>query len=192
MTLNPNRKSEEELMKRAISMRLAIAVMAFCLPLIPNSASAQQEKAKDSTTTEQKPVSAYRIELSVREIENGKRLNSRNYMMLVEEDKNGRIRVGNRVPYQSGEKQYQYVDVGMNIDCRPREKEGGVAVYMGVEISSVAPEERAAPTFNPVFRTQRIEVAPIVTLGKPTLVATMDDVVTNRRYEIEVTATKVK
>jgi hypothetical protein len=28
--------------------------------------------------------------------------------------------------------------------------------------------------------------------GKPTLVASMDDVVTNRRYEIEVTATKVK
>jgi hypothetical protein len=31
-----------------------------------------------------------------------------------------------------------------------------------------------------------------VTLGKPTLVAGMDDTETNRRYEIEVTATKVK
>jgi hypothetical protein len=43
-----------------------------------------------------------------------------------------------------------------------------------------------------VFRTERTEVESIVRPGKPTLVASMDDVVTNRRYEIEVTATKVK
>ena len=47
-------------MIRAISIRWAIAVMAFCLPLIPNSASAQQEKGKESVTTEQKPLLAYR------------------------------------------------------------------------------------------------------------------------------------
>ena len=42
--------------------------MAFCLPLIPNSASAQQEKGKEAAPTEQKPLVAYRIEFSVREI----------------------------------------------------------------------------------------------------------------------------
>jgi len=31
-----------------------------------------------------------------------------------------------------------------------------------------------------------------VTPGRPTVVASMDDVESNRRYEIEVTATKVK
>ena len=76
-------------MKRAISIRLAIVVMAFCLPLIPNSASAQQEKGKEAATTEQKPVVAYRIEFNVREIEDGKRLNSRNYMMVVEDGSYG-------------------------------------------------------------------------------------------------------
>jgi len=179
-------------MKRAISMRLAIAVMAFCLPLIPNSASAQQEKGKEAATTELKPVAAYRIEFNVREIEAGKRLNSRNYMMVVEDGSRGMIRVGNSVPYTSGEK-VQYRDVGMNIDCRPREREGGVALEWSLESSGVvAQEQTAGVSTNPVFRQQRTNNTSVVTPGKPTLVASMDDVVTNRRYEIEVTATKVK
>jgi hypothetical protein len=61
-----------------------------------------------------------------------------------------------------------------------------------VEFSSLAPQTETTPLFNPVFRTERTEVESIVRPGKPTLVASMDDVVTNRRYEIEVTATKVK
>jgi len=123
-------------MKRARSIRLATAVMAFCLPLIPNSAWAQQEKSKEAATTEQKAVAQYRIEFNVREIEDGKRLNSRNYMMMVEDGSRGMIRVGNSVPYQGGEK-VQYRDVGMNIDCRPREREGGVALEWSLESSSV-------------------------------------------------------
>jgi len=192
MIPNLNRESEEETMKRAASVRLAIAVMAFCLPLIPNPASAQQEKGKEAATTEQKPLVAYRIEFNVREIEDGKRLNSRNYMMVVDEGNRGMIRVGNRVPFQTSEKQYQYHDVGMNIDCRPRDRESGIELTINVEVSSVVPQGEAAPTYNPVFRTQSTGVTPIVAPGKPTLIASMDDVVTNRRYEIEVTATKVK
>ena len=180
-------------MIRAVSRRLTIVVMAFCLPLIPNPASAQQEKGKEAATTEQKPVVAYRIEFNVREIEDGKRLNSRNYMMVVEDGLYGRIRVGNRVPYQASEKQYEYIDVGMNIDCRPQEREGGVALDWSLESSSVvAQEQTAGVTTNPVFRQQKTTIWSVVTPGKPTLVASMDDVVTNRRYEIEVTATKVK
>jgi hypothetical protein len=193
MTLNLNRESEEDIMKKALSIRLAIAVIAFCLPLIPNPASAQQEKGKEAVTTEQKPVVAYRIEFNVREIEDGKRLNSRNYMMVVEEGSYARIRVGNRIPIIGGEKGLQYNDVGMNIDCHPRGREDRVSLEISVELSSVAAQEQPpAATTNPVFRQQRSNILSVVTLGKPTVVASMDDVVSNRRYEIEVTATKVK
>ena len=180
-------------MKKAISIRLAVAVMAFCLPLIPNSASAQQERGKEAATTEQKPAVAYRIEFNVREIENGKRLNSRNYMMVAEDGSYASFRVGNRVPIVGGEKGVQYNDVGMNIDCRPRERGDAVLLEIHVESSSVvAQEQPPTGSTNPVFRQQRSNITPIVTLGKPTVVASMDDVISNRRYEIEVTATKVK
>ena len=179
-------------MKKAIAMRLAIAVIAICLPLIPKLVSGQEEKGKEPVTSAPKPVIVYRLEFNVREVENGKRLNSRNYMMMAQDGNWARVRVGNRVPYQTAEKQYQYNSVGMNIDCRPHEQESGVALAITVDFSSLAPQSEAAPSFNPVFRSDRTEVQSVVALGKPTVVASLDDVESNRRYEIEVTATKVK
>jgi hypothetical protein len=177
-------------------MRLAIAVTAFCLPLISNSAAAQQEKGKEAVITAQKPVVAYRIEFNVREIEDGKRLNSRNYVLMAEDGAWGKVRVGSKVQWREtrGEGQeLHYQDVGMSIDCRPREQEGSVALDIHVEWTGVAPQAGADPTFRDrLFRTDKAEVQSIVTLGKPTLVASMDDTESNRRYEIEVTATKVK
>ena len=182
-------------MKRAVSIRLAIAVMAVCLPWVPNSASAQEAeaKSKESAATEQKPVVAYRIEVNVREVEDGKRLNSRNYLMVAREDDWTRLRVGNKLPYPTSGTQYQYADVGMNIDCRPRDRGESVSLSIRVEFTSLAPQKEAVSgTSAPVFRTDRAEIESNVPLGKPTLIASMDDTLSNRRYEIEVTATKVK
>ena len=173
-------------MIKRISIQWAIASVAFCFLLIPKVAIAQEESKP------QKPITAYRIEFNVREVENGKRLNSRNYMMTAEDGSFAKIRVGNRVPYQTAEKQYQYNNVGMNIDCRPHEQQEGLALDIMVDFSSVAPSSETAPSFNPVFRSNRSEVQTVVAFGKPTLVTSLDDVESNRRYEIEVTATKVK
>jgi hypothetical protein len=114
-------------------------------------------------------------------------------MMVAEDGSWGRIRVGSRVPIVGGEKGLTYNDVGMNIDCRPRGREESVALDFSLESSSVVAQEQPRATdTNPVIRQQRSNMTSVVTPGKPTLIATMDDVVTNRRYEIEVTATKVK
>jgi len=173
-------------MRRHISIQTAIALAAFCLPLIPKVAIAQQD------TKPQKPITAYRLEFNVRELDNGKRVNSRNYMIMAAEGDYARMRVGNRVPYQTAEKQYQYSNVGMNIDCRPHGQEEGVALDITVDFSSVAPPSETAPSYNPVFRSNSSTVQTVLALGKPTLVTSLDDVDSNRRYEIEVTATKVK
>jgi len=186
MTLNPEKESEEKVMRNHLSKRWAIVLVAFCLALIPSSATAQQE------TKVQKPVTAYRLEFSVRELDSGKRVNSRSYMMMAEDGSFARIRVGNKVPYQVADKQYQYNNIGMNIDCRPHEEQEGVALDVTVGISSVAPPSETAPSYNPVFRSSRSEVQTVVAFGKPTLITSLDDVESNRRYEIEVTATKVK
>jgi len=179
-------------MRKVLKTRLAFELMAFCLLMSPSLAQAQQEKPKEGAATVLRPLAAYRIEINVREMEEGKAVNSRKYMMVVEDGNRGKIRVGNRVPYQVGEKMYQYQEVGMNIDCVPKQRDENLELYTSVEFSSLAPELQAAPTFNPVVRTERSEIESAVTLGKPTLVAAMDDVISNRHFEIEVTATKVK
>jgi hypothetical protein len=173
-------------MRSHISIRWVTALVAFCLPLLPTAAIAQQE------TKAEKPVTAYRLEFNVREVENGKRVNSRSYMMMAEDGSFARVRVGNRVPFQTAEKQYQYNNVGMNIDCRPHEQQEGVALDITVDFSSVAPQSEGLPGLNPIFRSDRTEVQTVVQFGKPTLVTSLDDMESNRRYEIEVTATKVK
>ena len=179
-------------MRRVVPIRLALALMALSLPMIPNLARAQQEKPKDEATSVQRPLAAYKIEISVREMEVGKAVNSRKYMMVVADDQRGKIRVGNRVPYQASAGMYQYQDVGMNIDCHPKQRDDSLVLYTSVEFSSLAGEPQPAPSLNPVFRADRTEVESVVTLGKPTVVATMDDVVSDRHIEIEVTVTKVK
>jgi hypothetical protein len=189
-------------MNKNLSIRLAIALMVICLQLLPISASAQEEKGKETATAEQKgketatmeqkPMAAYRIEFNVREIENGKRLNSRNYMIMAKDNDWSRIRVQDNVPYQASDNSYQHTDLRMDIDCRPHERSDNVALDISVNFSSMAPAPDSAPRTPPVFRTANTGISAVVTLGKPTLVASSDDVSSNRRYEIEVTATKVK
>jgi hypothetical protein len=197
-TLNPNPESEEKIMKRNASIPIAIALLVLCLPLIPSPAFAQETgllASKDkvsSAATEQKPAVTYRIEFNVREIEGAKRLNSRDYMVVTQSRQHGRIRVGNKVPLVMPNQNFQYQDVGLNIDCTPREVADGIDLEISfVSTSFVMPEDSAAPS-HAVLREQRSSVEPVVALGKPTLVTTMDDVTSNRRFEIEVTATKLK
>jgi hypothetical protein len=98
---------------------------------------------------------------------------------------------------RQGTKGIQYQDVGINIDCRPDERDNQVLLETRFESSSVVTpekptEERGNPYLGPVIRRVRLSGHALVTLGKPTVIGTLDDVATNRRYEIEVTVTKVK
>lgn len=176
---------------------MAIFVTVGMLGL-PNTICAQDKPKGDSASTANDSV--YRLEFSVVEMAEGKRVNSRTYIMSIANGSNGNIRVGNRVPYASsagksketGTTQYQYEDVGIAIDCHLRERENYVLLYnVGIDISSVA-QEYTAQMPNPVFRTVRARLDVAVTPGKPTMVTTLDDVSSTHRYEVEVTATKVK
>ncbi|HLY60539.1 MAG TPA: hypothetical protein VKV95_07200 [Terriglobia bacterium] len=156
-----------------------------------------QETAKDqrSSNAAKPDKSVYRLEFIVRETEEGKRLNSRSYVMSVEDESTGMIRVGSKVPYYTGKDQFQYFDVGINIDCHLREHGNFVSLEnIGIEISSVVKPDSPGlnQTPNPVVRSVRARVDAAVTPGKPTSVASIDDASSNRRFEVEVTATKVK
>ncbi len=176
---------------------LAFLILVTCLPLSAGNATAQEKQAKEpKPITLTRPNATYKVEFSVYEVQNGKRLNVRKYMTLADQGAWGRIRVGSQVPFVVGgvgSGGYQYKDIGMNIDCRPFADENGVSLDFTVEMSSVLkPEESHQSSEHPVFRTDRSSLVAVVPLGKPTVTSTMDDVSSDRRYEIEVTATKVR
>jgi hypothetical protein len=112
------------------------------------------------------------------------------------------IKVSTRVPITTEEKgkdkAYTYIDVGLRINCSLKEQvDRRVQLNCDIEISSfVRPEQVASVTGNagptaPVFRTTRAESWALLTLGKPAVFTTVDDINSAKRLQIEVTATKI-
>jgi hypothetical protein len=186
-------------MRNRFLKALLSGVILVSLPRLTPGARAQEVKKENqsqeiSTPKRARPTALYRVEFVVRELENGKRINARSYTMLAREVQHTRIRVGNRVPYSTGPAgQFQYQEVGMNIDFTLSELENSLLLVTTFETSGMAaPAQMGGGTTNPVFRQVRFESNSELPPGKPTVISTLDDVSTNRRYEIEVTATKVK
>ena len=101
--------------------------------------------------------------------------------------------MSSQVPVPAGVADVRYFEAGLNLDCKLREHENHALLDIAFEISNfVPPEEKAEVKTHPLIRSIRSEIATAVLPGKPTVVSTVDDTATKRRYELEVTATKVK
>ena len=156
----------------------------------------QEPKAAASTST-------YRLDYVFSELQDNKRINTRNYTLLVRAKDKGVIKLGSRVPIlvgksKEGDNQIQYLDIGMNIDCRISEElESGIDLITSADTSSLVPKslpqsQRENNTGDPVIRQERYDLENIVPLGKQTLLSSADEVDGTRRLQVEVTATKVR
>jgi len=146
----------------------------------------------------------YKAVFLIYEIEDGKKINERTYTLPVTSvDGNTRdstMRVGTRVPIatatSTGDKtQWQYVDVGLSIDCNVTEQADKFIVHGDVQLSSFAlPEQGTDPRSggNPVLRNIRQTFTTLVPAGKPTLATTMDDVNSKKRLQVEITVTRIE
>jgi len=140
----------------------------------------------------------YRLEFKISELEGGKRLNSRNYTLLIYPHEVGKLRVGTQIPLPLGEGKFTYTDVGQNIDCQIRsESERMVGVNVDMDFSNFGTTEQlrtagGATTGNPVLQRFRITTRTDLELGKPTVINTFDDPSSNRTFQVEVTATRVR
>jgi hypothetical protein len=172
---------------------IAMLLVATCLPYAAHNVAAQEAGSTSSD------YDRYRVEIKISEIEKGKTVNTRNYLMVMAKSKKqdhamGRIRVGSRVPYASKTGEFQYQDVGMNIDCNlyPLDADH-VQGELTVASSGLMSREQVSPVnTNPVFRNLNWQGSPAVVLGKPTVVSEVDDVASDHRYQIEMTVTAIK
>ncbi|HUK87663.1 MAG TPA: hypothetical protein VLT85_08375, partial [Terriglobales bacterium] len=76
--------------------------------------------------------------------------------------------------------------------CSLREQDNEVVLETSVEMSSVVTGGELALPGAPVKRQARASITSTLIPGKPTIIATLDDVDSTRSYQIEVTATKMK
>ena len=141
----------------------------------------------------EKPVHAYRLDFSVKELEDGKTINTRQYSMNMQADDNNEIKIGTRVPVESGQGQYQYMDVGTSIWCRIGERSEGIPLLVKAEISNFAiPEQSSGHELHPLIRQLEINASTLAQLGKPLIVGSVDDPNSKRQFQLEVTVNKLK
>ena len=164
-----------------------VTILALALPAMAQEA----EKSKSDSW------SFYKLQINVREIDGSKTLNSRSYDLNQRAGEWGQLRVGSRVPIQTGSvevggkqsTQFQYLDIGLNIDSRVQDHNGEAAFDWRLNLSSAAPDPGP---FGPVVRNVQSNGQTILAMGKPVVMTTVDDLNSTHKFVFEVTATKVK
>lgn len=146
----------------------------------------------------------FKLAFAMYEINDGKRTNQRDYTMIGRTDNQpSSIRVSTRVPIytevKGGDKAYTYIDAGLNIRCSLKEQvDRRLQFHCDIEMSSFMRPEQIAGAVGqsgpeaPVMRTTRTESWALLTLGKPAILTTVDDVNSAKRLQVEVTATKIE
>ena len=86
--------------------------------------------------------------------------------------------------------QYTYVDVGVSIECTVGDRNGTLMINGNMDISTIA-HEAAAPGANPTISQTKLQLETAADLGKPTVVAAIDDPVTMRQFQVQATVTRV-
>jgi hypothetical protein len=143
--------------------------------------------------------STYKVDFTIRDTGDAGGKTGRKYSLLVNRAQKTTFKVGNRVPVVSGgnggvggNAQFTYIDVGMNIDCVVAEAGSKFAMHADLDISTAvmpdkSPNAANAPTISQIRLSLDTTVAP----GKPVVVASFDDPVTSRKFDLDVAITKM-
>ncbi|HXX28337.1 MAG TPA: hypothetical protein VEI99_07715 [Terriglobales bacterium] len=180
------------LKKTIVSLTLVLAVMAGGQS---RKAAAQEASATKAPDGEKQ---AYRIDFSVNEMEEGKKINSRQYSMNLNAGDSSEVKIGTRVPIEEKAGEFSYLDVGTNVWCRLRDRSDaawlGNAVLLSVrsEISNFAVPDQQGQNVRPLLRQLKIEASTVAQLGKTLVVGSVDDPNSKRQFQLEVTATKLR
>lgn len=152
------------------------------------------------------PKRCYALNYVLKELDGTRVINQRSYEVnTFVSDKGGgdwtRLRVGNRVPVfvHTQEKgsanpvtDFNYIDIGMNIDNRLREAGDALALEVTADISSIAGETASGVGPPPTVRQVKGTAMTIIIPGKPSVVFSADDPGSQHRFELQVTATLVR
>jgi hypothetical protein len=153
----------------------------------PTPKNAAQEAVK---ARPEPPIEAYRLDFLISEMEDGKRINSRQYSMNLNTNDSNELKIGTREPVDLKEGDFQYLDLGMNIYARLVERGGQLELTARAENSNLVPP--GGGESHPVVRQMKINASTIVTNGKPIVMGAVDDPNSKRQFQLEVTVTKLK
>jgi len=174
-------------------------LMALAVGVVPAQDSAKEnpQQAPKAEKPAPKPLGAYKLEFVLRELQDGKVINTRSYTLIVQDGyRHADLKIGSKVPVRTKENDFQYLDIGTNISCNHLEEQAPLlGLECTVEISNFAlPDQKLTSgiTSAPVLNQVRADIPALVPEGKQTVIGMIDDPNSTRRYEIAVTPTKIK
>jgi len=162
-------------------MRLSAAMLAAAL-LLPQLAVRAQEKPNGPPS--------YKVEFNIQEGAKG----SRHYTLLTDSNRKAVFKAGNRVPVASGSTEYTYLDIGANIECIVGEMNSKLTLHGSLDLSTVAPVDpsvRSGNSPNPTVVQTKVTLDTGIELGKPTVIASIDDPASARQFQVEATVTRI-
>ena len=155
----------------------------------------------------------YRLDYTLTEMDAGKKVATHNYSVIVQRGRNyddakkTSFKVGSKMPIATGSfqpgiggvgtrplvnTQFNYQDVGVNIDCRLYGPEDDLTLNSSVELSNVAGSVDIGGLSQPIVRQARSDSTVSLLPGKTATVAGLDSVESPRRVDVEVVATRLK
>ena len=180
----------------------------FLMLLVATAVIAQDNKVPSTTRNDFAWArSPYRLDYTIKELEDGKVVNSRSYSMVMQSAEErgrtmGELKTGTRIPIatnvpKEGSPQIQYIDVGINIQAQLYVLENSNLLLIGnVEISTLPTGADTSPAGSfggaPVIRQIRTNTTSEVVAGKANQIASLDDPISKHRFQIEVTPTKLR
>jgi hypothetical protein len=149
------------------------------------------------------PVKHYKADFVVREVDgSGHVVNSRSFSTILAADDQGaptEIRSGDKVPVRTSadekgdEVKYQYIDLGVNIDCQHvREVDQKLALSIRAEVSSASAGADQNSSLGPLIRQFKWNADVLIAPGVPTTIFSSDDMSSKSKMVFEVTATPVR
>jgi len=155
----------------------------------------QDTNGAAKTSATQRQATAYHLDFSLNELEDGKKLNTRRYAMnLTDADSDGGqdLKIGTRVPVQSENGKFEYLDIGTTIRARFIHWTTPVIVNVNADISNFASPDDATRTGHPLLRQMRIGASTALVLNKPMIIGSVDEHDSKREYQLELTVTKLQ
>jgi len=169
-----------------------LLIISLCWS-VPASLAQEQTTPETKTEASNKPADAYRLDFSVNELEDGKKINTRQYSMYLDADGPETLKIGTRVPVEAKPGEFQYIDVGINLWSRLKDRPNGLQMEVRGEISNLAVPDPATHGYNmPVVRQMQINASTVALVGKPMIVGSVDDPNSKRQFQLEVTVARLK
>src|SRR5262249_45823119 len=129
---------------------------------------------------------------SLHELEDGKKVNTRQYSMNVIDGEWQGLKIGTRVPVEVKQGEMQYIDVGTNISAHLHDFKPALNLQVRADMNHFDSTSQKTKPPMPLLRQMQINGATFVVIGKPTVIGSIDDPNSKRQFQLEVTVTRVK